>query len=76
MTTNITKEPNKVEEIIQVMQENQEKYNNDPNDEKARMMVELCTRILNPDKYKQTPVGKEIEEERFRRKNPYWDPRD
>jgi hypothetical protein len=22
------------------------------------------------------PVGKEIEEERFRRKNPYWDPRD
>lgn len=76
MPTNITKEPIKQEEIIQVMQENQQKFDNDPNDEKARMMVELCNRLLNPDEFKQTPIGKEIEEERFRRRNPYWDPRD
>jgi hypothetical protein len=67
------KQPISKEEIQNVKLEYQQKLDDNPKDERSRMMVELCDRLLANT---MDPMGMSIAEEKFKRRNPYWDPRD
>ena len=63
------------EKINATLQEYQNKLEQNPKDFVALRMIELCQNLLNPNYFK-SEGALEIAEEKYNRKNPYWDPRD
>ena len=63
------------EEIEQTLQENNQKLQENPMDFKASHMVDLCQKLLSS-RYFTSQTGLAIAQQKFKLKNPYWDPRD